>query len=476
MLVRHSVFYLFARGVPGLVGFATVIAYTRLLSPEVYGQYAIVVTGAIVVNAVLYRWISASLLRFLPQYRDNPSDLLGAVLSGFGIVSLLISGVGLVLSISWWESSWGGVIAVGVLISLAQAWFTINLELVRSQLAPMSYGFIAMVKAILALALGVILVFLEFGVYGALVGLLAGFLVAGLWASRGQWKGCTWWRFDRKLVESLLIYGLPLTASFALGVVISSTDRFMLAGLVGERATGLYAAGQVIAQQTLGVLMTMINLASYPIIVKTLECSGIDSARAKLRQNAVLLLGVGLPITVIFVFLSPGIAKIALGEEFQAAGTELMPWFAVATLISGVRSYYYDLSFYLGRRTNVQMIIMIIAASSNIVLNIWLIPIYNLLGAAYASVVALGIAAVLSGVLGRGAFKMPVIHHDVVKLVVAAFAMTVAVLMLPRGNDVLALVVSIVLGMLVYIGCISILYLEEIKGYSMRLLEKRKGA
>ena len=186
MLLRHSVIYLFARGVPGIIGFITIIIYTRLLSPEAYGQYALVLTGSIIINAILYQWISAALLRFLPQYRDKPSELLSTILQGFILVSFLTGAAGLLMAVVWKGSVWCNLIVVGILLTWAQAWFSINLELVRSRLAPLRYGLISLSKAILALVLGGALIILGLNSYGAIVGLLLAYLVSGLWAS--------WWQ------------------------------------------------------------------------------------------------------------------------------------------------------------------------------------------------------------------------------------------------------------------------------------------
>ena len=83
MLVRHSIAYAIARGVPGLIGFATVVIYTRLLSPEAYGLYALVFTGSMLCNVILYQWLSASLIRFIPESTHNEAELLSSILSGY---------------------------------------------------------------------------------------------------------------------------------------------------------------------------------------------------------------------------------------------------------------------------------------------------------------------------------------------------------------------------------------------------------
>ena len=154
MILQHSAIYLIARGVPSLIGFTTIIIYSRRLTPEAYGQYALVVTGAILGNAVLYQWLSASLLRFLPQYQKSEEKILVAILGGYISVSIMAGLGGTLLVIAWWETVWGEFIVIGILLMWMQAWFTINVELVRSRLAPVRYGLISIVKAVVALGLG----------------------------------------------------------------------------------------------------------------------------------------------------------------------------------------------------------------------------------------------------------------------------------------------------------------------------------
>jgi len=451
MLVRHSAFYFVARGLPGLIGFATVAIYTRLLLPAAYGQYALIVTAAVVVNCVFYQWINASLVRFLTLYKDDEANLLRTVLHGFVFMSFLVGVGGALVVFVWGSEEWNALIWICIVLIWAQAWFAINLELARGRLAPVRYGLIGTLKAVVALSVGAVLVFSGLGSYGALIGLLVGFLAAGFWSSRNQWVPIVTRQFDRQLVAKLIGYGLPLTASFALAVVISSTDRFMLAGLIDPSATGLYSAGQSLAQQAVAVSMMIVNLAAYPIILQTLQNSGPKAARKQLRENVILMLGVGLPIAATFIILAPNIAHTLLGAEFRSAGIELLPWFAVATVLASTRAYYFDLAFYLGKQTHIQMAVMGLAALTNVGLNFLLIPVYGLLGAIYASVASHGIAFLLSAILGQWAFRMPRVYDDVGRLLLAVTAMSAALYVIPPGETAIWLAMSISIGGLVYV-------------------------
>ena len=401
---------------------------------------------------------------FLPQFENNQSELLTVILTGFIIASSFIIFSGILVAQFWSDSTWAELIFIGIFLTLAQAWFSINLELARSRLTPKRYGIISLFKAVVSLGFGTVLVWKSYGAFGALIALFVGFLSAGIWASWGQW-GISFHRqlFNRKLICSLLSYGLPLTASYALSVVISSTDRFMLAGIINESATGLYAAGQGFPQQTIGVILTMINLAAYPLIVQSQEQKSPSATRSLIRKNTLLLLGIGLPVTAGFIVLAPTLAKIFLGIEFQVAAIDLIPLVAIATLLSGIRGYWLDIAFYLGKKTYFHGMIMFAAALINVACNFWLIPLYGLIGAAYATIAAHVAAVLLSAILGRHAFRLPNLFSDIAKLMVATLIMVVILYILPSGEGLLTFTSQIVLGGSVYLGCVITFNIGDVK-------------
>ena len=100
MLLKHSVYYMLARGLPGVASFAALALYTRLLEPDEYGRYALVITGVGFFNVVFFQWIRLSLLRFLPACMGNPSSFFATILAAFVGAALLTGGCGLSFSSS----------------------------------------------------------------------------------------------------------------------------------------------------------------------------------------------------------------------------------------------------------------------------------------------------------------------------------------------------------------------------------------
>ncbi|HHL18659.1 MAG TPA: polysaccharide biosynthesis protein [Thiothrix sp.] len=450
MLLRHSAIYLVARGVPGLLGLVAIVIFTRMLSAKSYGEYSLVVAGSVIVNSICYQWISAALNRFLPQYQSNEKELLAAVFHVFLMASVIIGFCGVLLLIYVWGNEgirW--LVFLGVLLTWAHAWFTLSIELARSRLSPIRYGVISACKSVVFLTLSVILIYNGYKSYGAILGLTIGLFAAATWAMRGEWASIRGIIVNKALVKNMLVYGAPLIASFAFTTTVSTSDKIMLAWFVDESATGLYTAGQGLVQQSISILMMLVHLAAYPLIVRSLENEGEIAARTQLRNNVNLLIGVGAPVTVICFMLATEVSHIFLGEGYRESASELIPWFSLAALLAGLRAYHFDIAFYLGERTKLHVVVMGGVASINLILNYMLIPIYGVIGAVYASVVAHGVAVVMSAVLGGRVFCMPNILGDVTRLLLSALIMAVALYFIPNDSFYM-LALSTVTGVLVY--------------------------
>ena len=475
LLLRHSFFYLLARGVPGLVSFLAIVLYTRLLHPDEYGRYTMVVAGVGMANAILFQWLRLGLLRYLPAYREQRKEFLSSLCSGFLVLAALTGAAGAGLSFLWPDRSLQGLILLGIVLLWAQAWFELNLELARTQLSPQRYGKLALSKALVALAVGGTLAYCGLGAAGLLLGMLAGFFLPVLRATFSEWRGARWSSSNRAIFRRLLTYGLPLTAAFALDFVVSSSDRFILGWLAGTGVTGLYAVGYDLAKQSLLVPMMTVNLASYPLAVRALEQEGREGAHRQLIQNTTVLFAIALPAALGLSLLAPNIAGVFLGDEYKQAAASLIPWVTAASLCAGIKAYYFDLSFQLGQRTVGQIWVLLASALINVGLNIWWIPVFGYLGAAYATLVAYAVGMIISAYLGRQIFPLPFPGREIVKIALSAGGMALALWPVLPYRGGMALAGQIGRGVLVYGALLLVLDAAGLRGKTIKLFNTIRG-
>ena len=472
-LLRHSFIYLFARGVPGVINFLAIAVYTRLLPPEEYGQYALIIAWVGLGNAVLFQWLRLGLLRFLPRYqKENRSILLATVLASFLITVLIAAFIGSLFFVFWPNLELPGLLALSFGLLVVQAWYELNLTLLSSQLNPLRYGVVSLAKAVLALLLGWCLAIRGLGAPGLILGLIAGFLVPGFWTTYYEWQGVKLQKFDRSIFKKLLTYGLPLTATFALNFVVSSSDRIMLGWLKSTEAAGLYAVGYDLAQQSLVMLMMVVNLAAYPLAVWSLEEKGVQAAQTQLKQNCTLLLAIAMPAAAGLVILAPNIAHVILGESFRQSAARIIPLISLGAFLMGFKAYYFDLSFQLGQHTQSQTLIALISASVNILLNFWWIPKFGIYGAAYATIIAYALGLTLSVVLGRSIFRLPIPVVDMIKLGIATIIMSLALWPVAQFKGAGALVGQIFIGVAIYGAILVVFDILAVRTKTINLLNR----
>jgi O-antigen/teichoic acid export membrane protein len=423
MLLRHSLLYVLARGVPGLVNFAALAVYTRLLAPDEFGRYALALAGVGLVNVFIFQWQRLVLARFLQAHEPRPHLFLGGILAQFLALAAAVSGVGAICALIWPDPVWRRLLALAVPLVAVQAAFELTLGLAAASLQPGWYGRLLASKALIALTCGGALAWVGLGATAPLLGLIVGHLLALVMFGYMGWRGARLVWPDRRALREQLAYGLPLTVTFALAWVVSSSDRLLLAWLAGEDAAGLYSAGYDLAFQGLTLGLTIINTAAYPLAVNALERHGVAQAREQLRRNGELIIVAALTGATLLVVLAPVVVPWLIGQAFRADVLALLPWIAAATALAGIKAYHFDIAFHLGRRSRTLVRIGAATALVNVALNVWLIPAHGVLGAAWATLGAYAFALFFSIATCHRAFSMPAASPLFLKrLAVAAVA------------------------------------------------------
>ena len=286
---------------------------------------------------------------------------------------------------------------------------------------------------------------------GPLLALAIGMGLAVVWAWRHDWPHVRF-SIDRTILARLCHYGIPLSLTVALAIVIGSSDRFLIAYFRGEESAGIYSAAVDFTSQTLSLLMMVIQLAMFPIAVRAFERDGKEAAQEQMRTNASLLMAIGAPCVVGIALLSSGIANCFLGRDFRGAAAGIMPLIALGTFLAGFKAYHFDAAFQFAHRTIHQVWIVLAAAIVNVALNVIAIPRFGINGSAVASVLAYVVSIVMTVYVGRRYFELPFPLESCVKVFTACLAM--ALLLYPfRGyQGTLALAVQIGAGAAVYGG------------------------
>lgn len=457
MLLKNSAIYIVAKAIPALAAFLALSLYTHLLTPEEYGLYTLLFTAAIFTHNTVFNWISMATLRFwsAQQYRHD-TFISSIAIAHRNMLFILLIPLLIALIIYWNTEAITWIISCFLLV-ISLAFFTITQSLFSANLQPRQYALLTITTSLATLGLGAFLAYLDYGALGIIIGMAMGFVVPSFFMSLSTWATVKPSSYDPVLFKRLLVYGLPLASAAVLEEFTKSADRFMLASLEDKAQAGLYAVGYDLSGNSILMLMSAINLAAYPVIIKRLEIEDKQAVYQYFKQYTLLLLGIALPAVMGLILVGSNLVALLIGAEYQQTVTLLLPWISVALLLLGLQVFYFDLAFQLGDYPMGIVKIGIVIAIANIALNYWLIPLIGIQGAAIATIVSFALGSLLSVIFGRRYFALPFPLTDFVKIIIATLFMGLSLWLLKDLHGWGWLVVQLIVGILSYgIGVISL--------------------
>lgn len=474
VLYQHVAVYAVSRGLPALLNFLVIFVFSRLLTPDQYGEYTLTVTGATFVSTALFHWLKLTLVRFSTGQEAHDPGLWSNLLVGIVVSIAICLALGGASVYFLQPSTTLPLLLVVPLLAITQGITEIALGWASSQLKPQLYGRLSLLRSFTSLAVGVLFVSIGWGPFGAVLGSMLGYLLPAGWllARVGRLFSVRAVRCER--LRQVAAYGLPMSLTLVLSYIVFLSDRYIIAAMSSLEDAGLYSAGYDLTRQTMGTLLMVINLAAYPIAIRAFERGDKEAARDQLSRNATLLMGIGIPALLAFMALGENISSVVLGEQFRRAAATIIPIIALGVFLDGVRSYYFDQSFHLSKKTALQTYILLGAAALNVLLDLILIPRHGLLGASWATVIAYLFAAVCSLVLGRRAFTMPLPAKNLAGITAASVIMACVLLLLRDLVGFSGLVVQVAIGLSVYLLGIIVMDVAGSRRFMLRRLDDLK--
>lgn len=455
MLNRHLLAYLPVYLAQALVGFGSVVVFTRLLSPEAYGQYMLVLTGSALISTLIFTWLDAAVARYHARAaaRGRLGGHLFTALTLFALIAAPLLAVGvLLLFVLDLGQSLKTACTYALAYMLLRAGVMIALETRRAAGEAWRYSLLETFSLAGGFAFGAALtLFTDLGSAGPLAGLALASGLALVFDLPALARKARKDRAHRARITAFFAYGGPIAFSLIFEQLLTSGDRFLIAAFLGEAATGAYAAGYALADRSLSIIFLWLGMTTGPLLISALEHEGRKAAQSVARQTAALMGAIGFPAAAGLALVSPDLARLMIGEELAATAASIVPLIALSGLMNGVMTHYFHTAYTLGRRTGSMALIMTGSAVLNLVLNAALIPLLGLHGAAWATVAAYGVALIACVFHGRTIFPMPIPVVEWSKAVLATAGMSAGVLAAPSSGFVLTdLALQIGAGVLVY--------------------------
>jgi len=386
--------WMFFTKIAGMViSFLTTAYIARNLGPTNYGELSYAVSFVSIFSFISVLGIDQVLYRDIVKFPEKKNEYLGSALAlrlGASLIAIVLC-----VSFAFWISPKD--------VSLFLI-FLLSITFIFNSFQIISYEFQADVKSkhisIFAILVTLILNILKVIVIANNKGVLylAGVLVLesifymfGFLYFRTKIYGTIKeWSYNKDVTKSMLKDSWPFMFTSAFALIYSRIDQVIIKNMIGASSVGLYDAA-VRLSEVWYFIPTIISSTLFPAIMNAKKVS-VESFHKRLKSLALLLfvisVGIALPMTL-FAHL---IITTVFGAAFAGATIilQIYIWSNLFTSLNSVVSYYL-----IAENFKKTLFFSTFAGMvTNVILNIYLIPIYGMSGAAYATLISYAIPCI----------------------------------------------------------------------------------
>lgn len=204
--------------------------------------------------------------------------------------------------------------------------------------------------------------------------------------------------------KGLLSQSWPLLLSGVLVSINLKFDQIMITTMVNGDANGKYAVAAALPQFVIGLLV-LIETSLYPKNISD-AAQGHESLMASLNKTATLIFYLSIAVTIPVIIFSDLIVAVLYGEDYVASVSVLniLVWLVPLSAIVRMQGQYCQIT----GKTILVMYRQLFIAGSNIFLNWLLIPIYGVIGSAYAILISFSLAIFISSLFDKEFGSIPI--------------------------------------------------------------------
>lgn len=264
------------------------------------------------------------------------------------------------------------------------------------------FVFSSLLSTLFSYFISMFLIYLGFSYLGLIYGSMVSSVLLILFFFLRNKKYFSSGRFDRKILLELLKIGLPLLPTFLIYWIYSSMDRIMISNILGTSALGIYSVGDKIGSISQLIYISFANGWQY-FVFSTMK----DEDQVALISKIFEYLGVVSFISFIIFYLFNDIIFRLLFKGEYVNGYVVSPYLYLSPLLLMLFQIVGN-QFLVIKKAYLVTLNLSLGALANIILNLFLIPILGIEGAAIATVLGYTISLILIVISGE---KYKIFNH-----------------------------------------------------------------
>ena len=437
---------------------------TKALGSSQYGVWALIFTAVSLITPFAGLSFSISIIRFLAAEKDPDrisEDFLSAfslvLLSGFIFSWLFFLSSQFIATSILKDASSLLYLRLGSVLILLNSTFPLILSFFRRGNRIGIFNFLNLGLSVLQLVLTILFIRLGYGLQGVIEAAILSAAILNIIGISMIFKEIGFRRPKISNMKAYLTWGFPMTPNAAIQWIINASDRYIVNYFRGVSAAGVYNAADGIGGYASFAIMPM-GIVLYPVISKTYDEGNRDECRKYFQYSFKYLMMLTIPAAMGLSILAKPLLRILTTSAFLSGSSVL----ALATLGALVSSVF-QIGIYvihLVGKTQITLRLLAIAAVVNVVMNIILVPLMGIEGAALASVTAYAVLGGLTLIITRRYLKFDLNLSFLVKSVLSSGFMALCIWLI-NPQSILMVFISIIAGIIIYFGVLIL-----VKGFS----------
>lgn len=380
-MLRDTLIYFMSKFLPSILSFAILLVYLSKMTPTNYGFFSVLIVSFGLIGIFSSQWIRSSMIRYYYEFNNIISTtVILQIIIGI-IICIIIGMAKFIFNFDLTISLISSIIIINILINeLYNNYYRIVIK-------PKIVLWGNVIKnAFYAIFLLTIIVIDNSNVKfeQALIAFLIGLLVSNLYYILSTRYQKFEMRIESSIIKKFLKYGMPLTISFSLGVLLQNIDKYMITYILGVKNNGNYSIVFDFIHNYLYMVMGAIGLASLPRILKNKEKININNEFSDYIRFFHL---VCLPILFLFIIFTPELTIIINRFNYET-NVYILILIGIATYFHGINSYVYGQAYQLMESTKNILLPSFVAILVNVVVNILFLEKYGVIISAISTLVA----------------------------------------------------------------------------------------
>lgn len=403
---KHGLIYGLTNSLTTSLAIILVPLYTRYINTEDYGLLALIVITTSVLNNIFSFGLLKSLFRF---YFDNKEDKTDIARSAFSTIIPINTFMVLFVSLI---SPILSLLIIGkieyfyifILLTIEGAFLNVSnigMSVFRAQRRSKQYSMIYIVNVSLKLTLIIsFIIFFKMGIFGIIFGRLISSIIFLSVVLKHNWKYLSL-RINKRLSWEMLKFGTPFIFIGISSFVLDWFDRYFINFFIGLSEVGIYNIGYQMASVVTILFFGPFNYIWTPI---KFEVMNYRNRNLYYKKIFIYISFFSFFLFLLFSLLNYEPIRIIVDPSYWGS-YQVIPLVTLSYIFVGITSTV-NLGIHFEKKTLYSFYITIVGVVLNIILNIFFIPYYGMIGAAYTTLISYIAMFLISFIVNRRLYKI----------------------------------------------------------------------